>query len=164
MMTNNLNHNHTDVVVVAAQTSSSSMKADLIASLNPHPHPNLVTSTPGSVVGGGGAAAVASTTATQQHGSDLGFERILDGQSQSGLHERIVMTKKMIVEKGYKANKYDVIQLPNSFMNIQFKHRLLYKLFSFFGLIELKKQLKALRNQREIDHLTQYKLDEQNRR
>lgn len=72
----------------------------------------VITSTPGASIGLASppqspTQTTVTVTATAPKISDLDLESMLNASSEhhsAGLHERIVMSKKMIVEKGFKAN------------------------------------------------------------
>jgi hypothetical protein len=100
---------------------------DEIVSNHRHQHLVVMTSTPGSVTTASNPLGVSSSTSAvispNQPLSDLDLERMLNGcclnstaknefspSAGGGLHDRIVMSKKMATDKDYKVN-FEVIEI-----------------------------------------------------
>ena len=99
---------------------------DEIVSNHRHQHLVVMTSTPGSVTTASNPLGASSTSAVispNQPLSDLDLERMLNGcclnstaknefspSAGGGLHDRIVMSKKMATDKDYKVN-FEVIEI-----------------------------------------------------
>ena len=120
-----------NIVIKSVDVAKDSMVVgkDEIVSNHRHQHLVVMTSTPGSVTTASNPLGASSTSAVispNQPLSDLDLERMLNGcclnstaknefspSAGGGLHDRIVMSKKMATDKDYKVN-FEVIEILDS--------------------------------------------------